>query len=159
MNLTLLSLGVLVSVGHSADPELKILRRPEYLLARARALPILAEALVGYMPAPVFARPAASARLDLDSMVATAPGFFAIGDAVLSFDPIASQGLFHALASAESAARAILQSPEEIASARVVFLDEMRAVHMRYRQHLNATYAGVVRYKEEPFWVRLNKRS
>jgi len=136
----------------SADPELKTLRRPDYLLAKARELPILAEALVGYMPAPVYARPAASAKLDLDAMVATDPGFFAIGDALLSFDPIASQGLFHALASAESAARAILQCPQEMVSARVAFLDEMRAVHRRYRQHLNATYAGVVRFRNEPFW-------
>jgi flavin-dependent dehydrogenase len=70
----------------SDDPELKALRYPERLLAKARRLPLLADALA--IPASalasvsVHARPAGSAALDLDAMATIPPGFFAIGDAV-----------------------------------------------------------------------------
>lgn len=137
----------------SEDPELQKLRNPDALLTKAKTQPLLAEVLNGYEPAPVHARPAASVHLDFERIAKT-PGFFAIGDAMLSFDPIASQGLFHALASAESAARAIQQPPAEREPARGAFLAEMQAVQARYRQHLLATYAGVLRYRNEPFWSR-----
>lgn len=145
------------------DPELKTLRDPESLLAKARRQPLLADVLAGVrlnaagaalLPASVsvHARPAASAVLD--GIAATPPGFFAIGDAMLSFDPIASQGIFNALATAESAAAAIERQLDRDVSARASFLAEMQAVHARYRTHLQATYAGVVRHRHEPFWAR-----
>ena len=74
----------------SDDPGLKALRDPECLLAKARAQPLLADVLARAMPASVHARPAGSARLDFEAMSAAAAGFFAIGDAMLSFDSIAS---------------------------------------------------------------------
>ena len=73
---------------------------------------------------------------------------------MLAFDPIASQGIFHALASAESAASAIERHSGNAASARKSYLDEMLSVQARYREHLHATYAGVVRYRYASFWVR-----
>jgi flavin-dependent dehydrogenase len=144
----------------SDDPELKALRDPERLLAKARRQPLLADVLSASIYAPVFesiqvhARPAGSAVLDLDAMAEIAPGFFAIGDAVLAFDPIASQGIFHALASAESAARAIEAQLADAPMFREPYLAEMRAVHARYREHLQATYADVLRYRHEPFWAK-----
>jgi flavin-dependent dehydrogenase len=148
------------------DPELKTLRDPERLLAKARLQPLLVDALANVPvnaggarlrreAVQVHARPAGSAVLD--GIAATPPGFFAIGDAMLSFDPVASQGIFNALATAESAAGAIerqLDHPEHAASAREPFLAEMHAVHARYRAHLHATYAGVARHRREPFWSR-----
>ena len=144
----------------SDDPELKALRDPERLLAKARRQPLLADALSASIYAPAFesiqvhARPAGSAVLDLNAMAEIAPGFFAIGDAVLAFDPIASQGIFHALASAESAARAIEAQLADAPMFREPYLAEMRAVHARYREHLQATYADVLRYRHEPFWAK-----
>lgn len=141
------------------DPELKTLRDPERLLAKARQRPLLADALQMSLSAsaassPVHICPAGSAVLDLDALADLAPGFFAIGDAVLAFDPIASQGIFHALASAESAARSIEAQLADTPNSREPYHSEMKAVHARYREHLGATYASVMRYQHKPFWSR-----
>lgn len=157
------------------DPELKALRAPEPLLAKARLHPLLADVLVDATAMPVSgtgaavqARPAGSAVIDFAALDHVPPGFFAIGDAMIAFDPVASQGIFHALASAESAASGIealladVQSAEPPADARRAgasaacrgYREEMRAVHARYREHLSATYAEVVRYRDAPFWAR-----
>jgi flavin-dependent dehydrogenase len=142
------------------DPELKTLRDPERLLAKARQRSLLADVLpmslsvVSASPSPVHIRPAGTTLLDLDAMADLAPSFFAIGDAVLAFDPIASQGIFHALASAESAARAIEAQLAHAPNSREPYHSEMKAVHARYRKHLQATYASVVRYQHKPFWSR-----
>jgi flavin-dependent dehydrogenase len=139
------------------DPELKTLRAPDAFLAKAKRQPLLADALQSTVAVEVHARPAGSAVVDVEALAATPSGFFVIGDAMLSFDPIASQGIFNALATAESAAGAIerqLDRPDHAASAREPFLAEMHAVHARYHDHLHATYAGVVRHRHEPFWGR-----
>lgn len=142
----------------SDDPELKTLRDPERFFAKARRQPLLADALAIHASVlasvSVHVRPAGSAALDLDAIATTAPGFFAIGDAVLAFDPIASQGIFNALASAESAARAIEAQLADLPMSREPYLAEMQAVHARYREHLQATYADVMRYRHEPFWAK-----
>ncbi len=143
------------------DPELKTLRDPGRLLAKARQQPLLADALSTSSSAEssnedlrVHARPAGSDVLDFDAMCDLAPGFFAIGDAAIAFDPIASQGIFHALASAESAARAIEAQFAGTPTSRESYCTEMQAVHARYREHFSATYADVVRYRQERFWAR-----
>lgn len=136
------------------DPALKTLRDPEAFLAKAKRQPLLADALPSTGAVEVHARPAGSAALDVEALADTPSGFFAIGDAMLAFDPIASQGIFHALASAESAASAIERLSGNAASARKSYLDEMLSVQARYREHLHATYAGVVRYRHASFWVR-----
>ena len=141
------------------NPELKALRDPGRLLAKACKQPLLADAVSTALSssvasALVHARAAGSAVLDVDAMVDLAPGFFAIGDAVLAFDPIASQGIFHALASAESAARAIEAQFAHMPNSRELYCSEMKVVHARYRAHLRATYASVSRYRHEPFWSR-----
>jgi flavin-dependent dehydrogenase len=79
-------------------------------------------------------------------------GFYAIGDASISFDPIASQGLFHALASAEAAGTAIEQQLAGVAEAQVPYQARLMAVHQRYRLHHRATYAGPAARFAEPFW-------
>lgn len=136
------------------DPALKTLRDPERFLAKAKRQPLLADALQSTDAAEVHARPAGSTALDPQALADTPPGFFAIGDAMLAFDPIASQGIFHALASAESAASAIARQRAGEPAARVAYLQEMNAVHDRYREHLHATYDGVIRYRSESFWMR-----
>ena len=136
------------------DPELKTLRDPELFLAKAKRQLLLADALQSTAVAEVHARPAGSATLDVEALADTPPGFFAIGDAMLAFDPIASQGIFHALASAESAASAIERQSGNAASTRKSYLDEMQSVRARYREHLHATYASVVRHRHESFWGR-----
>ncbi len=173
------------------DPEMKMLRAPEQLLAKARRQPLFVDVLADVladvqgdaaaMPVStsstgtiVHARPAGSAVIDFAAMDRLPPGFFAIGDAVIAFDPIASQGIFHALASAESAAVAIEALLAEVASveaplveaalaapklarasaSRGRYREEMQTVHARYREHLQGTYADAVRYRDAPFWAR-----
>ena len=134
------------------DAELHALRALPCLLEKARRQPMLAEVLPVDAGETVHARPAGSAVLEYAAMARAAPGFFAIGDAGLSFDPIASQGIFHALASAESAATAIECGDADAMAAREAFVAEMTAVHTRYRQRLRDTYAAPVRYRRLLFW-------
>jgi flavin-dependent dehydrogenase len=136
------------------DPELSALRALPALLGKARRHALLARVLPVDADETVHARPAGSAALDPAVVAQTAPGFFAIGDAGLSFDPIASQGLFHALASAESAANVIGQGSSNTTAARDAFLEEMATVRAHYRQRLHDTYAAPLRYQNCRFWSR-----
>lgn len=136
------------------DPALRDLRDARVLLERARRLPLLAAVLPSSVEAvQTHVCPAGSVALDLIDW-AQPSGFYAVGDAVLAFDPLSSQGLFHALASADSAASAIegyLQGNEQAAQA---YWSEMQQVQDRYFNHLAATYAGPMRYREQRFWAR-----
>lgn len=140
------------------DAELRALRALPKLLAKARRQAVLAEVLPATADTGVVvhARPAGSATLDPVALVRMLPGFFAIGDAGLSFDPVASQGLFHALASAESAAAVIEQrdaGDADAAEAQAAFLAEQAAVHAHYRRRWRDTYAGPARYGGQRFWA------
>lgn len=145
--------------GH--DPELSALRHGPSLLAKARRQPLLAEVLPALAGSreetvrelPVHGRPAGSAVLDLAALEAI-DGFHAVGDAAIAFDPIASQGLFHALASAEGVANAIDRHFAGQAQPQAPYLAELKAVHGRYRANLQATYAGPRRFASHPFWAR-----
>ncbi|MDI5936352.1 hypothetical protein [Halomonas kalidii] len=75
----------------------------------------------------------------------------AIGDALLAFDPLASQGLLHALASATSAAKAIETGLHQSLGA---YQQEMQAVTQRYLRHLKASYQGPRRFGRATFWQR-----
>lgn len=138
------------------DAEHRTLRTPQALLAKARAIPLFADVLKSHArdcaELAVHARPAGSELLDLQVLATRAPGVYAVGDALIAFDPIASQGIFHALASAESAACAIEARLKGEDNSDASHHDEMRAVYTRYRQHLHATYAQVQRFRNEPFW-------
>jgi flavin-dependent dehydrogenase len=143
------------------DPERRSLRHGSSLLAKARSQPLLAEVLPAALASgqspmrepKVHGRPAGSAALDLAALKAI-DGFYAVGDAVLAFDPIASQGLFHALASAEAVATAIERQFTGHPQPRAAYIAELQAVHSRYRAHWRATYAGPRRFSSQPFWAR-----
>ncbi|MGC4092640.1 MAG: tryptophan 7-halogenase [Polyangiaceae bacterium] len=134
------------------DAELGALRDPGAFLAKARRQPLLAETLRNAQVAAVRTCVACSSTLDLSALLAV-EGFFAVGDSSLSFDPLASQGLFHALASAVSAATAMGRSDGEGAP-RQAFVAELRAVRSRYRAELRRSYASVARRRSGAFWAR-----
>jgi flavin-dependent dehydrogenase len=140
------------------DPELKALRDPARLLAKARGHALLAGIQFGSAALRVHAQPAGSAGLDPDGLAVLPDGFYAVGDAMQAFDPLASQGLFHALATADSVARAVEQHAHGPRQARARHLDEMRSVQSRHRQRLAETYAAVRRFAGEPFWRRRTGR-
>ncbi|MCO7610670.1 NAD(P)/FAD-dependent oxidoreductase [Pseudomonas chlororaphis] len=136
------------------DPALPALRHGQELLRYARRLPLLAPVLPGgvsFLATRV--RPAGSVLLNTADGVPL-PGFYAVGDSLLAFDPLSSQGLFHALASAESAAKAIEGEFAGDPRAGQDYFMQMREVQTRYCQHLAATYARPERYRERPFWVQ-----
>ena len=63
-------------------------------------------------------------------------GWFAIGDAAISFDPIASQGFCNAIATAAMAARAIVGGGEQ-----EDYNANLKRIRKRYRQHVTDSYA------------------
>lgn len=139
------------------DPELKLLRDPSRLLAKARRHSVLAHLPSAAPDVVVRATMAGASRLDPDSLGSTPAGFFAVGDAVLAFDPIASQGLFNALATSEGVAQAVELHLTGTPLARDRYVSEMRSVYAHYRSRVNETYARVARYANEPFWQRRAK--
>ncbi|MDQ7733124.1 NAD(P)/FAD-dependent oxidoreductase [Halomonas sp. SpR1] len=129
----------------------RLLRRPDVFLARAREHALLAEVLEGLAPAHVRGRPAGTSLLEVEQLPKAGSGFLAIGDALLAFDPLASQGLFHSLASATSAAKAIEAGLHQSLGA---YQQEMQAVSQRYLWHLKASYQGPRRFSQATFWQR-----
>lgn len=134
-------------------PERLDLQNPEAFLDRARHHPLLAEVLGQTKAAEVHTRPAGTAVLDIASLDRAGPGFLAIGDAAITFDPISSQGLFHALASAEAAAKAINAGCWQAPPAMQTFKQELTAVSAHYLAKLRLTYQGPQRFAQASFWA------
>lgn len=132
------------------DAELHALRDASGLLAKARRQPLLADVLPSVTTVTVSARVAGSSVLDLQAL-ARLPNFYAIGDASVAFDPIASQGLFHALATAASATAAIERRD---GASHAAFVEELSSVHARYREQLGAVYARGGLRRSGVFWTR-----
>lgn len=89
---------------------------------------------------------------DARGLVATAPcgpGWFAVGDAALAFDPIAGQGLFNALRTGLAAAEAILAAATPDATAYAAELARVTAIYSERRQ---ALYQAEERWPEQTFW-------
>jgi len=89
---------------------------------------------------------------DARGLAATAssgPGWFAVGDAVLAFDPIAGQGLFNALRTALAAAEAIITAPTPDTTAYAAELARVTAIYSERRQ---ALYQAEERWPEQTFW-------
>jgi hypothetical protein len=82
------------------------------------------------------------------------PGWIAAGDASISFDPISSQGLLHALFSglsaAEAADRYLTGEPEAVYLYQRV-IDDIRHV---YSSRVADYYATETRWTAAPFWQR-----
>ena len=140
------------------DPLRRSLNDPDAFQRRARRQTLLAQVLGDRSPAPVHHHPAGTALLDIANLTQAGKGFLAIGDALMTFDPISSQGLFHALATAASAHNAIRNGFPENDEALVAFQTEMSAVRDRYLHHWQRTYAGPERFSNCSFWAKYTQR-
>lgn len=81
------------------------------------------------------------------------PGWCAVGDAAIAFDPLASQGIFHAMQSGYRAAKALLQNDDHSReSALQDYAAEQWRVWQNYRTQRENIYAAETRWPEEPFW-------
>jgi flavin-dependent dehydrogenase len=83
-----------------------------------------------------------------------AGGWLAAGDASLSFDPLSSQGLLHALftglAAAETADAYLLGDHDAVLQYRQL----MDGIKRAYHEHLALCYASETRWPSSPFWKR-----
>lgn len=134
-------------------PDRRHLQQADNFLNRARRHPFLADMLGGVNATEVHTRPAGSAILDIGNLDKAGSGFLAIGDAAITFDPISSQGLFNALASAECAYKAISADFSNNLPALHAFKQELLAVASHYLASLQLTYMGPERFAMEPFWT------
>lgn len=88
------------------------------------------------------------------------PGWLAVGDAAVAFDPIASQGLFNALYTGLAGAYAVhadLTATAACAPDRPAwrdYSDEVGRIRTAYLRRQRATYLEERRWAHEPFWRR-----
>ncbi len=80
--------------------------------------------------------------------------WLAIGDAALSFDPLASRGLFHALYSGYSGAAACDAVLQGQASGFESYADDLDRIVQAYNRHLAVFYSAERRWPDAPFWRR-----
>lgn len=82
------------------------------------------------------------------------PGWFAVGDAAVSFDPISSQGILNALYLGLKAGQAIAASlagdPQLIGD----YCLRLQSVYDAYQTNKNKYYAAEERWRDHPFWQR-----
>lgn len=82
------------------------------------------------------------------------PGWLAVGDAAVAFDPLASQGLFHALycgLKAGPAVAAALNGSDESVAELALRLDE---VFRQHRRQCKLHYLAERRFADRPYWQR-----
>jgi flavin-dependent dehydrogenase len=81
-------------------------------------------------------------------------GWIAIGDASLAFDPLSSQGIFHALYTGLRGAQTLMAHGCGDGSALPAYHERLQSVCSAYRRHLNQCYAAESRWPDAPFWKR-----
>ncbi|MDQ2686410.1 MAG: tryptophan 7-halogenase [Armatimonadota bacterium] len=81
-------------------------------------------------------------------------GWLAVGDAALSFDPLSSQGLFHALATGLEAGHTLNAALNGDANALPHYAAGMDAIFNAYQHHRAVYYAQEQRWPNSPFWQR-----
>jgi flavin-dependent dehydrogenase len=74
-------------------------------------------------------------------------GWLACGDAALSFDPCAAQGIFSALWGGMVAAKAVLDGE------LTVYATQLADIRRTYRARVQMHYAQEQRWQDEPFWT------
>ena len=82
------------------------------------------------------------------------PGWLAVGDAALSFDPLSSQGLLNALFTGLAAAVAAEAHLEGDADAMPGHARALAGIQAAYERHLGLYYAQEDRWPDRPFWQR-----
>ena len=80
--------------------------------------------------------------------------WIAAGDAALSFDPLSSQGLFHALYTGLAAAQAVDHALSGDDSALSAYAESLVRIDTAYRRNLTAWYRLEHRWPNQEFWRR-----
>lgn len=77
----------------------------------------------------------------------------AIGDAAISFDPLSSQGMFNAMASAMQL-KHLIQNFGYSEKTHDLYSTQLDNIWQRYLDHKNIFYQQELRWKESEFWKR-----
>lgn len=88
------------------------------------------------------------------SGTAAAGRWLAVGDAAMAFDPLFGRGIYLALASGWSAARALLEVPAQGASAIRRYQAWLESQYRDYLAQRRHVYGGVARWPDSAFWQR-----
>jgi flavin-dependent dehydrogenase len=129
------------------------LRDAAWLLAAARALPGMGALLAqGGFTAQTEGNVTVAHSAALDA--GAGPGWFAAGDAAISFDPLSSQGIFNALYTGLAAAEAADRALDGHLQAHRQYNDELASIGAAYRRHLAFWYGQEQRWPQAPFWRR-----
>jgi flavin-dependent dehydrogenase len=81
-------------------------------------------------------------------------GWIAAGDASMTFDPLSSQGLLHALFTGLAAAEAADSYLSGDTAAPTRYHQVMHGIQHAYRQRLAFSYSSEARWPTAPFWQR-----
>lgn len=104
-----------------------------------------------YLPrGRVHGHEACSSRLDS----ACGPGWLAVGDAAMAFDPLASRGISSALHSGQTGAHALLAQRRGDAAALAQWQRGQADIHRVYRAQLAQVYGAERRWLDCEFWQR-----
>ncbi|MBK0417218.1 NAD(P)/FAD-dependent oxidoreductase [Chromobacterium haemolyticum] len=134
-------------------PAARALRDGSWLAQAALALPGLGPRLhaSGFIAESTMRVTAAHSAA---SSSVAGPGWFAVGDAALSFDPLSSQGLFNALYTGLAAAEACDRTIRGQDAAWKPYGEELGRIAHAYRHHLKFWYGQELRWADAPFWKR-----
>jgi flavin-dependent dehydrogenase len=93
---------------------------------------------------------AGTARLDCFG----GPGWFAVGDAAVSFDPLSSQGILNALYLGLKAGQAIAASLAGDPRSVDEYILRLESIYSAYQTNNSTYYSAERRWRERPFWQR-----
>jgi flavin-dependent dehydrogenase len=85
-------------------------------------------------------------------------GWLTIGDASLTFDPLSSQGLFHALYTGLRGAQAVADALDCKYDTVANYEQRLRSIELAYRVHLSRFYGAERRWIQHTFWKRRQGR-
>ena len=102
---------------------------------------------------------AANSSLLSNNTVSTSNGnWFAIGDAAMSFDPLSSQGMFNAMATAMQLSDLIMekgiQSEDSLRSIATEYEQQRERIWRYYQYHKQLYYRQERRWRDSEFWGR-----
>jgi flavin-dependent dehydrogenase len=144
--------GVLAFHTDADLPAASVSRSAVELLQRAKGLPMLSAFVEDFVAEELRVRVCAAQSSWLES--AAGEAWIACGDAALAVDPLAAQGLFHALytglAAAETITRYLNGEPRSLQE----YAEEIKNIQAVFRLHLSAWYRIERRWQDSPFWLR-----
>ncbi len=87
------------------------------------------------------------------------PGWLAVGDAAMSFDPISSQGIFNALYTGDLGGRTVIDLLQGRGESLLNFSQRLDLIRESYLQNQKMIYAAENRWPTSPFWNRRHETS